>query len=168
MFCLVLLITMPVFSLNTFATNNASTSNNNGSGNAILNSTTMSSDALLNGVDNVTNESVVRNVILLIGDGMGNSEITIARYYEMGVGGKLVMDTLPFKGAVTTYSVEESNPSLPNYVPDSASTGTAWSTGEKTSNDRISTTPSTDQDLNTILELAQENELHTVLSLQQN
>ena len=63
------------------------------------------------------------------------------------------MDKLPFKGAVTTYSVEETNPSLPNYVPDSASTGTAWSTGEKTSNGRISTTPSTDQDLKTILEL---------------
>lgn len=161
MFCLVLLITIPIFSLSTFATNNASTSNNNGSSNTILNFTTMSSDALLNGTDNVTNEGAVRNIILLIGDGMGDSEITIARYYEMGVGGKLVMDTLPFKGAVTTYSVEESNSSLPNYVPDSASTGTAWSTGEKTSNGRISTTPSTDQDLNTILELAQENGLHT-------
>ena len=57
MFCLVLLITTPVFSLSTFATNNnASNSNNNGSSNAILNSTTMSSDAFLNGVDNVTNE----------------------------------------------------------------------------------------------------------------
>jgi alkaline phosphatase len=161
MFFLVLLITIPVSSLSTFATNNVNTSNNNGSNNAILNSTTMSSDALLNGVGNVTNEGAVRNVILLIGDGMGDSEITIARYYEMGAGGKLVMDTLPFKGAVTTYSVEESNSSLPNYVPDSASTGTAWSTGEKTSNGRISTTPSTDQDLSTILELAQENGFHT-------
>ena len=55
MFCLALLITTPVFSLSTFATNNnASNSNNNGSSNAILNSTTMSSDAFLNGVDNVT------------------------------------------------------------------------------------------------------------------
>ena len=161
MFCLVLLITTPVFSLSTFATSNASNSNNNGSSNAILNSTTMSSDAFLNGVDNVTNEGAVRNVILLIGDGMGDSEITIARNYEVGAGGQLVMDKLPFKGAVTTYSVEESDPSIPNYVPDSASTGTAWSTGEKTSNGRISTTPSTDQDLKTILKLAQENGLHT-------
>ena len=134
MFCLVLLITTPVFSLSAFATNNASNSNNNGNSNAILNSTTMSSDAFLNGIDNVTNEGAVRNVILLIGDGMGDSEITIARNYEVGAGGQLVMDKLPFKGAVTTYSVEESDPSIPNYVPDSASTGTAWSTGEKTSN----------------------------------
>ena len=162
MFCLVLLITTPVFSLSTFATNNnASNSNNNGSSNAILNSTTMSSDAFLNGVDNVTNEGAVRNVILLIGDGMGDSEITIARNYEVGANGRLVMDTFPFTGAVTTYAVEENNSSIPNYVTDSAASGTAWSTGEKTSNGRISTTPSTDQDLKTILELAQENGFHT-------
>ena len=142
MFCLVLLITTPVFSLSTFATNNnASNSNNNGSSNAILNSTTMSSDAFLNGVDNVTNEGAVRNVILLIGDGMGDSEITIARNYEVGANGRLVMDTFPFTGAVTTYAVEENNSSIPNYVTDSAASGTAWSTGEKTSNGRISTTP---------------------------
>ena len=30
-----------------------------------------------------------RNVILLIGDGMGDSEITIARDYTVGAGGKL-------------------------------------------------------------------------------
>ena len=161
MFCLVLLITTPSFSLSTFATSNASNSNNNGSSSAILNSTTMSSNAFLNGVDNVTNEGPVRNIILLIGDGMGDSEITIPRNYEVGAGGQLFMDKLPFKGAVTTYSVEESDPSISNYVPDSASAGTAWSTGEKTSNGRISTSPSTDQDLKTILELAQENGLHT-------
>ena len=121
----------------------------------------MSSDAFLNGVDNVTSEGAVRNVILLIGDGMGNSEITIARNYEVGADGRLVMDTFPFTGAVTTYAVEESNSSIPNYVTDSAASGTAWSTGEKTSNGRISTTPSTDKDLRTILELAQENGFHT-------
>ena len=127
MFCLVLLLSTPVLSLNTFATSNASNSNNNGNSNAFLNSTTMSSDVLLNGVDNVTNggAGAVRNIILLFGDEMGDSEITIARNYEVGAGGQLVMDKLPFKGAVTTYSVEESNSSLPNYVPDSASTGTA-------------------------------------------
>ena len=162
MFCLAPLITTLVFSLSTFATNNnASNSNNNGSSNAILNSTTMSSDAFLNGVENVPKEGAVRNIILLIGDGMGDSEITIARNYEVGAGGQLFMDKLPFKGAVTTYSVEESDPSISNYVPDSASAGTAWSTGEKTSNGRISTSPSTDRDLKTILELAQENGLHT-------
>ena len=33
------------------------------------------------------NDGHARNVILLIGDGMGDSEITIARNYEKGAGG---------------------------------------------------------------------------------
>jgi len=97
-----------------------------------------------------------KNVILLIGDGMGDSEITIARNYSVGAAGRLALDTLPLTGEYTTYSVQESNPKLPDYVPDSAATGTAWATGTKTSNGRISTTAGTDQDLKTILELAQE------------
>ncbi len=118
-------------------------------------------------IENLTNSSIMagndtaRNVILLIGDGMGDSEITIARNYELGADGHLVMDTFPFNGAVTTFSVEENNASIPNYVTDSAASGTAWSTGEKTSNGRISTTPTTDEDLKTILEIAQENGLGT-------
>jgi alkaline phosphatase len=97
-----------------------------------------------------------KNVILLIGDGMGDSEITIARNYSVGAAGRLALDTLPLTGAYTTYSLQESNPKLPDYVPDSAATGTAWATGSKTSNGRISTTAGTDQDLKTILELAAE------------
>ena len=96
-----------------------------------------------------------RQVILFIGDGMGDSEITIARFYAAGAGGRLAMDTLPFTGAMTTYAVAEDDPRRPVYVPDSAATATAWSTGVKTSNGRISTAPRTDRDLPTILELAQ-------------
>ncbi len=40
-----------------------------------------------------------RNVILLIGDGMGDSEITSARNYQVGADGRLAMDTLPLTGA---------------------------------------------------------------------
>ena len=97
-----------------------------------------------------------RNVILLIGDGMGDSEITIARNYHLGAAGTLAMDTLSATGAYTTYSVLEDDPETPDYVPDSAPTATAWATGQKTSNGRISTTPGTDEDIPTILELAQE------------
>jgi alkaline phosphatase len=97
------------------------------------------------------------NVILFLGDGMGDSEITIARNYHLGAAGRLEMDTLPLTGAYTTYSVTEKNPSLPDYVPDSAATGTAWATGFKTSNNRVSTKPGTTavSPLVTILELAQ-------------
>lgn len=59
-----------------------------------------------------------KNVILMIGDGMGDSEITIARNYEVGAAGRLAMDALPLTGAVTTYFVSESNPSQPDYDPD--------------------------------------------------
>lgn len=96
-----------------------------------------------------------RNVILLIGDGLGDSEITIARNYEVGAAGRLNIDRLPLTGTMTTHSVEEADPDTPNYLPDSAPTATAWSTGVKTSNGRISTTPGTDLDLTTILEMAQ-------------
>ncbi|MPZ92373.1 MAG: alkaline phosphatase [Actinobacteria bacterium] len=102
-----------------------------------------------------------KNVILVIGDGMGASEITIARNYAAGAGGRLTLDTLPLTGQMTTYSVEESEPDTPDYDPDSAATGTAWSTGEKTSDGRISTTPLTDEDLTTILELAQRRAMPT-------
>jgi alkaline phosphatase len=101
------------------------------------------------------------NVILMIGDGMGDSEITIARNYEVGAAGRLAMDELPFTGSMTTYSVFETDPSMPDYDPESASTSTAWSTGEKTADGRISTTPGTDEDLTTIIELAQDNGLKT-------
>lgn len=92
------------------------------------------------------------NVILLIGDGLGDSEITLARNYTVGAGGRLALDELPLTGQMTTYSVLPDG--KPDYTSESASTSTAWSTGQKTVDGRVSTSPS-DQDLVTILELAQ-------------
>jgi alkaline phosphatase len=102
-----------------------------------------------------------RNVILFLGDGMGDSEITAARNYAAGAAGRLAMDALPLTGAYTTYSVQELNPGLPDYVTDSAASGTGWATGHKTSNGRISTSAQTDQDLKTILEIARERGMRT-------
>jgi alkaline phosphatase len=102
-----------------------------------------------------------RNILLFIGDGMGDSEITAARNYAVGAAGRLAMDGLPMTGAYTTYAVQEIDPTLPEYVTDSAASGTGWATGHKTSNGRISTTASTDQDLKTILEVAQERGMRT-------
>ena len=100
-----------------------------------------------------------KNVIMFLGDdGMGDSEITIARNYQAGANGRLWMDTLPLTGAYTTYALQESNPSLIDYVTDSAASGTGWATGFKTSNGRISSvagTGNTVTRLTTILELAQ-------------
>ncbi len=99
-----------------------------------------------------------RNVILFLGDGMGDSEITIARNYQTGANGRLWMDTLPLTGEYTTYALQESNPSRIDYVTDSAASGTGWATGFKTSNGRISSIAGTGANvtrLTTILELAQ-------------
>jgi alkaline phosphatase/streptomycin-6-phosphatase len=97
-----------------------------------------------------------RNIILFIGDGMGDSEITIARNYAVGAAGRLAMDGLTFTGAYTTYALEEAHPELPDYVTDSAASGTGWSTGVKTSNGRISTAGGTKRPLKTIAEIARE------------
>jgi alkaline phosphatase len=85
-----------------------------------------------------------RNVILLIGDGMGDSEITLAKYYGVGAEGTLNMETLPFTGELNTYGLSAGpGPGYPpNYVPDSAPTATAWSTGKKTIDARLSQGPS--------------------------
>jgi alkaline phosphatase len=106
-------------------------------------------------------DGTARNVLLFIGDGMGDSEITIARNYQVGAAGRLAMDGLPFTGEYTTYAVSEAVPEQPVYVTDSAASGTAWATGIKTSNGRISTAASTDRDLKTILEIAQERQFRT-------
>ena len=85
-----------------------------------------------------------KNVILLIGDGMGDSEITLARYYGKGAAGTLNMEKLPFAGELITYGLSAGpGPNYPpNYVPDSAPTATAWSTGKKTIDGRLSQGPS--------------------------
>lgn len=98
-----------------------------------------------------------RNVVLFLGDGMGDSEITIARNYHVGADGRLNMDQLPLTGAYTTYSIQEGNPKLPDYVTDSAASASGWATGHKTSNGRISTAAGSTgvAPYATILELAQ-------------
>jgi alkaline phosphatase len=96
-----------------------------------------------------------KNVILLIGDGMGDSEITSARNYEYGAGGILPgIDALPLTGQYTTYSLDKSG--KPDYVPDSAATGSAWATGTKTYDNAISVDiAGTPQD--TLVEIAKAN-----------
>jgi alkaline phosphatase len=116
------------------------------------------------------NDRKPKNVIMFLGDGMGDSEITAARYYYAGAGGHLRMDELPFTGEQTTWSLKPGGgPSyLPDYVPDSAATGTAWSTGRKTIDERIAQGPSTAVEVpgdnaafKTVLELAQRRGMRT-------
>jgi alkaline phosphatase len=84
-------------------------------------------------IRNAINSSGARDVILLIGDGMGDSEITVARNYAVGAAGSVKgLDSLPLTGQYTHYSLNKDG--TPNYVTDSAAAATAWSTGTKTYN----------------------------------
>ncbi|WP_420098096.1 alkaline phosphatase [Corynebacterium sp.] len=77
-----------------------------------------------------------KNVILLIGDGMGDSEITAARNYAEGAAGSFKgIDALPVTGQYTHYSLHKDG--TPDYVTDSAASGTAWATGTKSYNGAI-------------------------------
>ncbi|MDF7658579.1 alkaline phosphatase [Erwiniaceae bacterium L1_54_6] len=81
--------------------------------------------------------STAKNVILLIGDGMGDSEITAARNQAMGAGGFFPgIDALPLTGQYTHYSLDKKT-HKPNYVTDSAASATAWATGTKSYNGAI-------------------------------
>lgn len=78
-----------------------------------------------------------KNVILLIGDGMGDAEITIARNVAVGAGNAFKgLDALPVTGQYTHYALGKDG--KPVYVTDSAASGTAWATGTKTFNGAIS------------------------------
>ncbi len=100
-----------------------------------------------------------RNVILLVGDGMGDSEITIARNYVHGAAGAFPgIDALPMTGQMTTWSVDREG--RPSYVADSAATATAWATGTKTYNGAVGVDVAGDP-LATILERAKAAGLRT-------
>ena len=79
----------------------------------------------------------VKNVILLIGDGMGDSEITAARNFAHGAAGAFPgLDALPVTGQYTHYALDAKT-KKPDYVTDSAASATAWNTGVKSYNGAI-------------------------------
>lgn len=84
-------------------------------------------------IESKNNNSAPKNVILMIGDGMGIGQIEIARQLEYGKNGRLFLETLPHVALVHTYSED-------NAVTDSAAGGTALATGRKTNNGMIGVT----------------------------
>lgn len=75
-----------------------------------------------------------RNIILLIGDGMGQGALTLASLYAYGAPGKLTLDQFPVCGLARTASANST-------VTDSAASGTALAGGYKTNNGMIGKTP---------------------------
>jgi len=104
-----------------------------------------------------------QNVILIIGDGMDDQQITAARNYLHGAQGKTILDTMPIRSAVQVLTVDNDAPDKPVYVADSANSATALATGVTTSIGRIGTSAQSDKDLTTIIELAEDKGFKTGL-----
>jgi alkaline phosphatase len=75
---------------------------------------------------------VPKNIILLIGDGMGYAQVTAASYKY----GPLNMTSMPYHGSILTYSADRN-------VTDSASSATAMAAGYKTNNGMLGVLPDT-------------------------
>jgi len=92
------------------------------------------------------------NIVLMIGDGMGAAHITAA----MVEGGPLNMERLPAGGLVTTHAAD-------SFLTDSAASGTALATGQKTNNGMVSVSPD-GEPFKTVLEYAEESGMSTGLA----
>jgi len=87
-----------------------------------------------------------KNIILLIGDGMGPEHVKAAGMYQHGSSGTLYFEAFPYKGQVTTYSADSS-------VTDSAAAATAIATHTKVNNGVVSVKlPGDGSELYTLLE----------------
>ena len=84
-----------------------------------------------------------KNIVLFIGDAMGTSYRDASRIVAQSTGNRFregwfddlqQMDQMPVTGMSMTYSLE-------NIVPDSANTGSAWTTGNKTINGALNVFP---------------------------
>lgn len=108
------------------------------------------SDALGADIDRTASVQALghHNIILMIGDGMGERHRSAARWFSVGEGGALTMDELPARGEIETYSASSA-------ITDSAAAATAIATGHKTNNGVIALDPD-GHPLKTILEHAQE------------
>ena len=74
-----------------------------------------------------TSELKAKNIILLIGDGMGPNHVALAKFATGGPDHRLSFENFPFTGIVYAHSEDSLD-------TDSAASATAWSTGIKTIN----------------------------------
>ena len=93
-----------------------------------------------------------KNIILMIGDGMGFNSIRAAKLINE-VEGNAAMEHLPIKSSASTYSTEE--------ITDSAAAATALATGFKTENGKISVSSDEGKPLTSVLEVAADTGMKT-------
>lgn len=89
-----------------------------------------------------------QNVVLIIGDGMGEAQRSAIRLANVGLEGSLAMDNLAYSGSIRTSPADADT-----VVTDSAAGGTAIATGVKTDNGTVGVGPG-GKPVTTILEEA--------------
>lgn len=89
-----------------------------------------------------------RNLVILIGDGMGFGHLAGARAALAGINGRLFVERLPVTGWLTTHSADR-------LLTDSAAGATALATGHKTDMKRLATSAA-GEPLRTLMEAAAE------------
>ena len=82
---------------------------------------------------------LAKNIIFMMGDGMGQAHRDFGQLVTVGAYDRLVMDTLPVLGLQGTNSV---TPDAGTLITDSAASATAFATGFKTFNGAIGVDPS--------------------------
>jgi alkaline phosphatase len=95
--------------------------------------------AMLLSIGTLMAQEPVKNIIFLIGDGMGLSHISLTEGYKATVEGKIGNEPLcftqfPVMGMATSYSANK-------YITCSSAAGTALATGTKTNNGMLGTAP---------------------------
>lgn len=98
-----------------------------------------------------------KNVIFMIGDGMGFEEVKAASMYRYGESGKLFFESFPSKGKVTTVAYGGD-------LTDSAAASTALATGQKVERGVLSLRiPGNGKSMPTLLEIYKESGAYTGL-----
>ena len=93
---------------------------------------------------------VARNIVLLIGDGMGLEHVKAGGMYLYGAAGTLPFEQFPLHARLSTHSAD-------NEVTDSAAAASAMATGRKVNNEVVSKAlPGSGEDLLTLLEYAKQ------------
>ncbi|MCC3860104.1 alkaline phosphatase [Pseudemcibacter aquimaris] len=101
-----------------------------------------------------TSIAAPKNIILLIGDGMGEAEIALTRAYEFDGEAGLFVDTMKNRGSVIVKQKMVHDPSKIEFAGESASGGTTISTGNRTSSGRVAVRAEDGAPYETILEQA--------------
>ncbi|MBL4603628.1 MAG: alkaline phosphatase [Emcibacteraceae bacterium] len=104
-----------------------------------------------------------KNIILLIGDGMGEAEIALTRAYESDGKAGLYVDTMKSRGSVIVNQLMVEDPTKIQFVGESASGGTTISTGQRTSDGRVAVSAFDGSPIKTIMEQAIEHGYKTGL-----